>query len=169
MTINRPADYMLKAVDIAEHEVGVREVGRNDGPRVREYLKTCGLHPGDPYCGAFVAWCISQACTALGLPYPFPLVHCAYTPSFYHKCLRIYSYSDHVTRGDLFFVYKHSLGRIGHVGFVASSINHTGIFKTIEGNTNAGGSRDGDGVYAARRTNTAKILFARLPQREPSA
>lgn len=46
-------------------------------------------------------------------------------------------------RGDL-FVWNGKNG--GHIGFV-TAVRPNGLFTTIEGNTNAAGSRDGDGVY----------------------
>src|SRR5690606_29450817 len=43
-------------------EVGVREAtGNNDGPRVAEYLRYCGLDEGYEWCAAFVSWCHGRA------------------------------------------------------------------------------------------------------------
>ena len=41
------------------------------------------------------------------------------------------------------------MGRVAHVGLVEKSEGDWLV--TIEGNTNGGGSRDGDGVYRRRR------------------
>ena len=49
--------------------------------------------------------------------------------------------------GDV-FVIDHGHG-LGHVGFVVE-LDQAGDLVTVEGNTNPGGSREGDGVY--RRT-----------------
>ncbi|WP_257667477.1 CHAP domain-containing protein [Parapedobacter tibetensis] len=43
-------------------EIGVREAtGNNDGDRVAEYLRYCGLGEGYSWCAAFVSWCFGQA------------------------------------------------------------------------------------------------------------
>src|SRR5690554_6182803 len=43
-------------------ELGVKEAtGRNDGHRVGEYLRYCGLGEGYEWCAAFVSWCHKQA------------------------------------------------------------------------------------------------------------
>jgi len=48
--------------EIYRREIGVREAtGRNDGPRVSEYLRYCGLGEGYEWCAAFVSWCHGQA------------------------------------------------------------------------------------------------------------
>src|SRR5690606_39153725 len=51
--------------------------------------------------------------------------------------------------GDVFSIYFPSLGRVGHVGLVASFDGR--YINTIEGNPSGPGSREGDGVYARRR------------------
>ena len=152
----------ILAVDIAgrEADARVREVGSNRGPRVDEYQRVCSMR-GEPWCAAFVCWCIKQACDTLKRPYPFKWD--AYTPTLRRKCERISSWTHTVQRGDLFFVWSQSLGRISHVGFVASHIGDGGVFATIEGNTNAGGGREGDGVYRRKRVNSDNIIFARIP------
>lgn len=62
-----------KVLEIATKEVGVQEVprGSNSGPRVNQYLAVVHLAPGNPWCAAFVCWCIQQATAAVGGPPQF--------------------------------------------------------------------------------------------------
>ena len=49
-------------VDIAESQVGIREVGStNSGPDVEKYFKSSGLAQGNAWCGAFVNWSFKQS------------------------------------------------------------------------------------------------------------
>lgn len=160
--VAEPLGLMLRALEIAlvEAKARVRETdGPNDSPRIRQYQAVCHIAPPEPYCAAFVCWCICQACQQLSLP--APIRFSAYTPDLYRRCKPISSYE--VQPGDLFFVYKPHLdgGRIGHVGIVASLIED-GRFSTVEANTNIKGSRDGDGVYANFRRADETIYFARV-------
>jgi hypothetical protein len=123
---------------IAKGEVGVMENGRNRGPRVEEYLDCVGLEPGNPWCAAFVSWVLSQAGEhrvraggALKLYARSPVWSTTQTP----------------TPGSI-FVIDHG-GGLGHCGFVDEVCGDELI--TIEGNTNPGGSREGDGVYIRTR------------------
>ena len=111
-------------------EIGVREAtGRNDGPRVAEYLRYCGLGEGYEWCAAFVSWCHGQA----GYPEPrhawaaalFPAErvvwkHDAQPRSF--GMLRMTTPEPgegDVTVGDVLGMYVASKTRIGPRGFWA--------------------------------------------------
>ena len=127
-------------------EVGVQEAtGRNDGPRVEAYLSYAGFGPGAPWCAAFVAWCHGQAglttCRSAWSPAWFP-------PS---RTVWLRASGQHYAwrSGDVFGIHYQHLGRVGHVGFVDSVAGH--VIFTVEGNTNAQGSREGQGVWRKRR------------------
>jgi hypothetical protein len=62
--------------------------------------------------------------------------------------------------GDLFVLYYQRKGRYGHVGLVASLLPNN-QFLSIEGNTNAGGSREGYGVFKRERAVTDRCKFIR--------
>jgi hypothetical protein len=157
-----PSRVLQRAVDIAIGETWVRETdGMNDSPRIRQYQAVCGLAPPEPYCACFVAWCILKACTDLHAKLK-SRYYDAYTPEFYKRLpVHLLSTRDTIQRGDLFFVYSPTHGRISHVGFVRNGLTR-GSFDTVEGNTNPGGSREGDGVYLNKRENTGHIVFARF-------
>jgi hypothetical protein len=48
---------------------GAREIGGNNrGPFVAKYLGPSGLKPPQPWCAAFVSWCLLRATRKLELP-----------------------------------------------------------------------------------------------------
>lgn len=58
------ADAKLLEVsrNVALSQIGVIEkYGRNDHPKIAEYLKSVGLSPGNPYCAASVYYCFFKA------------------------------------------------------------------------------------------------------------
>lgn len=147
-----PANAATVAVDqrtcvmkSAAADVGVREAsGRNDGPEVERYLAHVGLGPGYAWCAAFVSYHLSHC----GVSGP----RSAWSPAFANAADRVWSPRKAIRSprpGDVFSIYFSSLGRVGHVGFVASLDGDH--INTVEGNTSGPGSRDGDGVYARRR------------------
>jgi hypothetical protein len=129
----------------AAADVGVREAsGHNDGPEVERYLAHVGLGAGHPWCAAFVSYELS----ACGVRNP----RSAWSPAFASVADQVWTprkASRSPRPGDVFSIYFARLGRVGHVGLVSSLDG--GYINTIEGNTSAPGSRDGDGVYARRR------------------
>jgi len=125
-----------KLIAIAEKEVGVREkTGRNDGPRIQEYLSVVKLKSGDPYCAAFVSW--AYACAGLAEP------RSGWSPSLFPASRLTKS----PAAADVFGIYFVALKRIAHVGLVVK-INGDWV-ETLEGNTNLAGSREG--VYRKKR------------------
>lgn len=132
-------------VENATLDVGVREAtGHNDGPVVERYLASVGMHKGLSWCAAFVSYHLSGC----GVRNP----HTGWSPAFSGVSARIWS-PRKATRmpmpGDVFALWYSSLGRVGHVGFVTGCDGR--YITTVEGNTSAPGSREGDGVYARRR------------------
>lgn len=147
-----------------EHEASlkVREVGgMNKGPKVEEYQRTVGLGPGDPWCAAFVAWCMMKS-RQLSAP---PSWCSGSAITTWHKgsrkagpdgiCTPLYpDYQKTIKPGWVWVRAKDKNGADqarrgtwvqGHIGIVVA-VDTVG-FHTVEGNTNAAGSRDGDGVY----------------------
>lgn len=125
-------------IRLAEKELGVRELsGKNDGPRVELYLRHVGLKKGYAWCAAFVSWLHGQA----GYAKP----RSAWSPDLFPASRRCINAQPAAVLG----IYFPALKRIAHVGLV------TGIrddwVESIEGNTNAAGSREGDGVYRRLR------------------
>ena len=134
----------------AELAKNVREHGRNAGPDVEKYLRSCGLGPGYYWCAAYITWCHRQA----GLPVPRASGAArnwfAGAPLYYQRGSRGSRGSlDGARPGDVMGLYYPNLGRIGHIGFIDEVRDNVVI--TVEGNTGPDGGRDGDGVYRKRR------------------
>ena len=151
----------LIAVCKAEADKKVREVGgKNAGPDVEKYLRSLGMSKGSPWCAAFVSWCVM---TALGLPKP-PKWCSGSAVSLFQVATRSKTCVK-VTPADADFKSKVKAGWVwsraqdataaaaarkgawcqGHTGIVIA-VDEIGWY-TVEGNTNAAGSREGDGVY----------------------
>lgn len=136
-------------VDTYTSQLGVREAtGRNDGLAVEKYLATTGLGKGFAWCAAFVNW-VHHECGHSG-----PRAAAAWSPSWFPA-------SHLVTDprpGDVFGIYFASKGRIAHVGFIDRWGDQV---RTVEGNTNEAGSREGDGVYRKIRLRSQIYKVAR--------
>jgi hypothetical protein len=146
--INANDGLAENAIRIALSQEGVREInGSNSGPEVDQYLACVHAAPGNPWCSAFASWCIKKAATDLGITPELTFSASTYGLWTKNPTLQMATPTD-----NCIFLIDHGLSkqgnRIGHVGLVVS-VNGNGL-ETIEGNTNAGGSRNGDGVY--RRT-----------------
>lgn len=143
--------------NIYRHEIGVRELtGHNDGVRVEQYLASCHLTKGNPWCAAFVTWSYKQA--------GIKTVISGYAPNWFPTSSVIYSRRKKggsiPGTADVFGIYFPSKKRIAHVGFIDDW--PAGSFAvTVEGNTNEAGSREGDGVYRKRRLKSQIYKISR--------
>lgn len=141
---------------VANSYVGQKEVGNNWGPFVSATLKLAGIGSPAPWCAAFVKRCLVEAGWKLNGP--------TYSASTYwwwkwgkdQKRIIIPNSKAEfklVKRGML-FVWNGAGG--GHIGIIVSVDYTNQTFSTIEGNTNAAGSREGDRV--ARKTRSLSLL-----------
>lgn len=141
-----------RALHVAASLVGQREEGRNAGPFVTKILGAVGLGPGFPWCAAFVSYALRKAGYGGGPSHGRAAVR--NWAAWARKEGRIIAKPE---RGCLFYWLNSNL--TGHIGFVAQV--HEFKVTTIEGNTDDGGSREGDGTY--RRERPIKGLgFIRL-------
>ena len=132
-------------------EIGVRELtGHNDGVRVEEYLHSCGLQKGQPWCAAFVCWTFKQA--------KVKAIVSGYSPNWFTPKYVIYSRGGKhnltpqtADVGGLYFADK---GRIAHTFFIDQWPAESSTTITVEGNTNKDGSREGNGCFRKRRLKT---------------
>ena len=148
----------LSVSDIYSKEIGVRErTGNNDGQRVEEYLRSCNLKNGNPWCAAFVTWTFKQA--------KLDDIVSAYSPSWFPNKSTIYTKgvkgNKTPQKADVFGIYFSNKGRIAHVGFIDVWGNNSYCI-TVEGNTNDEGSREGDGVYRKRRLKSQIYKVSRF-------
>lgn len=143
-----------KLVELAHKEVGVEEIGNtNRGPRVDEYKASTWL-PADqawPWCAAFIDWIVMKAME--GGTYTFQRPRTAGAWDLENWSLKQDNSTqtkrnpgNDIKAGDI-VIFKFS-----HVGFaVGDADRETATVKTIEGNTDAAGSREGGGVFLKRR------------------
>lgn len=155
--VARAANTQTTVADIYRSQIGVRELtGHNDGKRVEEYLRSCGLAKGNPWCAAFLTWTYKQAgikaIVSGYAPNWFPVKHVIYT--------RGSKSNTTPATADAFGIWFQNKGRIAHVGFIDEWTG--GNFAiTVEGNTNEAGSREGDGVYRKRRLKSQVYKVSR--------
>lgn len=118
----------------------VQEVGGpNKGPWIRRFLAAVGLGEGYAWCAAFVYWCLLQAgADPAKLPQKVRAASVYQWAAWAEREGRLH---DQPARGMLGYWLD---GGTGHVFFVASA-SASGV-RTLEGNTNAAGSREGDRV-----------------------
>jgi hypothetical protein len=156
-------DLARKTAEMASHDIGIRETGRNSGKRIKQYLATVGLKPGQPYCIAAVCTWIKEAAAAGGVKQEL-----LFSPS----CLRFLDYAvkthhaflpSELTPGMLpcVFIIDHGKGK-GHAGLVIGIDEEGKALDTIEANTNPLGSREGDGVYARTRQLSEVVALVRI-------
>ncbi|MCO5238886.1 MAG: CHAP domain-containing protein [Chitinophagaceae bacterium] len=149
-------DSISALTNVYLSQVGVREkTGNNDGPQVEMYLRSVNLGKGYAWCAAFVHWCLDSAGIRNSITAWSPSAHNAKNVAWNGK-----EFLKDVRPGDVGCLYYPSLRRIGHTFFYHRTINGS-VYETVEGNTNAAGSREGDGVYKKKRSFNATYSITR--------
>lgn len=134
MTLSR-----VKYVNKLRAENGYRE-GRNNYTKFPPAVPGLEWAQNQPWCHTFASWGADE----LGERGALPITASCWTGSQWFK--KAGRWSEYPVLGGLF--YMGSSGQ-DHVG-VVYAYDDTYIY-TVEGNTNAGGSVNGDGVYERRR------------------
>jgi len=143
-----------------EAQKGVKEEGNNAGARVEQYLASVWLPKGNPWCAAFVSWSLKQAGLTIG-PGSGRGATIRWRDWGTESKGRISPGS--IERGDL-GGWTNANGK-GHIFWIAEVVRVNGKvvkFRTVEGNTDAQGSREGDGVYSKWRKPASNMWFIRL-------
>ena len=146
-----PVSFGEALAQVAESQVGTREVGRNGGAKVRAYQAATWLEAGPwPWCAAFVCWCWREAAKR----YAMPAMRGPRTPGAWDLerwgretagALVVKPVGRRkFRRGDVVVF------RFSHVG-VCVADSGASVILTVEGNTNGDGAREGDGVYMKER------------------
>jgi hypothetical protein len=161
----RPQVFLLEALQVAASQVGVLEEppGSNRGPQVDEYITTIGLDPAGqhPWCAAFVYFCFNEAAKMRNVPNP--AIKTASVLDHWNKAgrrgvprlLTMEAVNNPaLVKSGMIFVISAGGGK-GHTGLVEAVTG--GKLKTVEGNTNDGGSREGIGVFRRDGRNIADI------------
>jgi hypothetical protein len=154
-----------RAREVARVEIGVREHGRNAGPRVEQYLRAVGLPAGNPWCMAFVVWAYDQAALELDLLNPLPRTARVSTMA------RLSQSHWRSALPSLGAIYLHlhdpsDPKSLGHTGIVDEIL--LGRFRAIEGNTDGRGSRTGGQVLEQTRPLGYATVFLDIGREGPS-
>jgi hypothetical protein len=151
------AENTLK-IALAHNGICERPKGSNGGPEVELYLKSVGLGKGNPWCMAFVYWCVDTAATQLNMPNPLVKTGGVLRQWNETKLRKLGPKDRAVKAGDIFIMqFAHGAGHTGFVEKVAG-----GVIYTIEGNTNDDGSREGYEVARRQRLITSFKGFIQL-------
>jgi hypothetical protein len=162
---NRLIAQVLK---VATLEIGMTEdpPASNRGERVEEYQRSAGVDPGEPWCVAFVYFCFERAAKKLSRSNPMRTSGCRtgsvldlWCRAKQAKGVRVVASEaalddPSLVKPGMVFIISTGGGH-GHAGLVSKVIGNR--LETIEGNTNAGGSREGIGVFRHDSRNIAGI------------
>jgi hypothetical protein len=141
-------------ISAARGEVGVVETSKNQGPGIAKYWTATDYQAGynnrAAWCAAFVTWSVRQSGIFSEADRP-KSASCfrgggleAWARSKSPRVVLTMSPSS-VRAGDIVIL------SISHVAIATTASDLNGSFRTIEGNTNAAGSRDGNGVWEKTR------------------
>jgi hypothetical protein len=146
----KTTEQRIKLIELARSKLYVREAtGKNDGKDVVMFLHSVDRKKGDAWCAAFVSW--------LHIQYSIPNPESGWSPDWFRNNVvyrrPVPRMTPFVSRpGQVFGLYYESKKRGAHVGIIESETRLH--YNTIEGNTNAAGSNEGDGVYRKIRRKT---------------
>jgi hypothetical protein len=150
-----------RVIPTAEQFIGwvAEATKQNDGPWVEAIQRVTGNKKGDPWCASFVVFCLD---IAYGGPAKTPVRRTASCTLMLEAAKASGTLATTPEVGDVFLMLRENQTVAYHTGFV-SGVGPSS-FKTIEGNTNEGGSRDGWGVFARERRRGPLTVFIRLPK-----
>lgn len=152
----------VELINVASETIGITEAtGRNDGPMVEAFQKAVdGVAHGEPWCMAWVHWCIIEAEKRVSNygNQPFHMSDLYKSES----TMKVWNRSREALEiirpepGCLMFWQRHDkYGKptwMGHVGIVSDVLSKD-MVRTIEGNTSSGpgDQREGEGVFSKTR------------------
>lgn len=129
---------------------------KNDGPWVEAIQRVTGNKKGDAWCASFVTFVLDIAYRGKN-----PLARSASCDVMLNDARKKGWITETPEPGDVFLVMKDENDAV-HTGFV-TDVGKVSV-KTIEGNTNPGGSREGWGVFARERRRGPKLVFIKIPK-----
>jgi hypothetical protein len=157
----------ISLIAAAASLVGVREEGGNNrGLMIERFLRGVKQPPGQPWCAAFVHhvgyWSHFDYASETST-WPLPSTASCYMLGAYAKQRGVLL--EEPADGDVFLLWNARLARFAHTGIVAR-VREKGETPggdawfdcdTVEGNTDVGGSREGDGVMRRVRRFHPKV------------
>lgn len=160
--------------EIAEKYTGIRENPRNSnlGAGIFRFKAATTLDPDRPFpwCAAFVSYCVQEfdrMSPAIALAIPPRIAAVAEFPAWATKVGALMFHPRdgiHTPQPGDIVIFTFS-----HIGIVVWNFETEGLLRVVEGNTNAGGEREGDGVYDKERSLSVCKLFIRLPAKAKKA
>lgn len=158
---------------MARESVGLREQGKNFNPGFQKFWDATGYKEGmdnrEPYCSAFASYCVQEADrreAKLFFPVPPTFAACRQWKIWAQRYALIRMRDPFPGDVVCFLDYKTNSavnGHFSHVGIVDFFDEQREVVHTIEANTNAAGSREGDGVYEKQRPLGVCGFFITLP------
>lgn len=147
------------SLKFAQSQNGVQEVPKNSnaGASVERYLQSVGLGKGYAWCMAFVYWSVKEAAKQLNKN--SPLIKTAGVLRQWNEVDPKMKFTKGPKAGDI-FIMDFGKGQ-GHTGFVIEVLAD-GTLKTIEGNTNDDGSREGYEVACRNRKQSSIKGYIRI-------
>lgn len=143
----------MTAIDVAKIWLGQKETkGPNRSPFIDRINRAVGVPLGSPWCASFVTFCFTDA----GREKPeWASAGSQAIMRWFKKNKRFSTSAQDILKwkGAL-FGWTNADKIHGHIGIVRARFTTDGkivAIGTLEGNTNDGGSRNGDGAYALRR------------------
>lgn len=133
----------------------------NRGEAVDAIIRVTGLNPDHPPPGlTSIPWC---ACFVAASGYGalkdlWPMAKVAGCQSLSDDALKKKLRRLVPSRGAIFLLWSKSANRFHHCGFCLDDLGG-GKWRTVEGNTNAGGSPEGTGVFIRERTFAPEDRF----------
>ncbi len=126
--------YREAVLKVAQSELkqGAREIGGNNrGPFVDKYLAPSGVRAPQPWCAAFVSWCLLRAAQDQQVRPPLPYL--IRVRSVWSEANRRGWVTEDPQPGDLVVWWRGSkTGPLGHIGIVEARAGS--LLGTIEGN-----------------------------------
>lgn len=153
-----------KIIASARGEVGVVETSKNQGPGIAKYWTSTNYKSGygdrQPWCAAFMCWCIQQS--GIFTETDRPKSAAAYKEGGFEAWARSKSPKVSLTMNPV----SVKAGQLvifsfSHIGIATTDSDLNGIFRTVEGNTDAAGSREGNGVWEkARKLSVVRSVIS---------
>lgn len=171
--MNTPEDKFIPALLRLAHteaSLGIRETSKNQGPGIQKYWTATSYLNGygdrQPYCAAFACWLVKQASLEAGLESGQPLPRSAAVNEWPKWAAKQEDWDvlnpseTRVRAGDFVCFDFNGRDEPGgtHIGLAVGNESGDGTFPAVEANTNAAGSREGDGVY--HKTRSRKGVFS---------
>ncbi|MCB1217922.1 peptidoglycan-binding protein [bacterium] len=158
-------EMRIVEVALAAEARSIREHGANRGATVEMIQRHAGTASAVPWCVAF-AWAVVDLAYFLEQELPPQLGQAQKLSSsalvnWAREHARLHEEPAEARPGDLIVL------RGGNTGFFHTALTvalpREGFVATVEGNTNEGGSAEGDGIYARRRrVGREHCVFVRL-------